>query len=103
MTADLESGASVYWLLSKQKNHSLLAALSSPEPMSGDEDSSEEEVYSDSLTSHITGSGSTTADILISTVSAVEDKSNLKPPSLTGSQFSCYMPYLEGSTKPDLT
>ena len=39
--AYLESGASVSRLLSKQKNHSLIAAPSSLEPMSGDEDSSE--------------------------------------------------------------
>ena len=102
-SADLESGAPVSWPLSKQKNHSLLAAPSSPEPMWGDEDSSEEEVYRDSLTSHTTASGSTTADILTSTASAVEDNSNLKPPSLTESQFSPEMLYLEGSTQPDLT
>ena len=96
-SADLESGASVSRLLSKQKNHSLLAAPSSPELMSGDEDSSEEEVYTDSLTSHTTASGSPTADILTYTASAVEDNSNLKP-SLTESQFSPDMPYLEEST-----
>ena len=82
-SADLESGASDYRLLSKQENHSLLAAPSSPEPMSGDEDSSEEEMYTGSLTSHTTAGGSTTADILTSTASTVEDISNLKPPSLT--------------------
>ena len=71
--------------------------------MSGDEDSSEEEVYTDSMTSHTTASGSTIADILTSTASAVEGNSNLKPPSLTESQFSLDMPYLEGSTQPDLT
>ena len=61
--------------------------------MSGDEDSSGEEVYTDSLTSHTTASGSTTA----------EDNSNLKVPSLTESQFSPDMPYHEGFTQPDLT
>ena len=71
--------------------------------MSGDEDSSEEEVYTDSLTSHTTASGFTTADILTSIASAVEDNSNLKPPSLTESQFSPDMPYPEGSSQPDLT
>ena len=60
-------------------------------------------MYTDSLTSHTTASGSTTADILTSTASAVEDSSNLKPPSLTESQFSPDIPYLEGSTQPDLT
>ena len=52
--------------LSGQKPHSLLASPSSPEHMSGDEDSSEDEVYTDSLTSHTTASGSTTADPLTS-------------------------------------
>ena len=40
--------------------------------MSGDEDSSEEEMYTDSLTSHTTDSGSTAADLLTSTASAVD-------------------------------
>ena len=44
-SADLESVTSDSWLLSKQKGHSLSAAPSSPEPVSGEEDSSEEEVY----------------------------------------------------------
>ena len=102
-SADLQSGSSVSRLLSKQKSHSLIAAPSSPEPMSGDEDSIEEETYTDSLTSHTTASGSTTADLLTSTASAVEDISNLKPPSVTGSQCSPDIPYLEESTQPDLT
>ena len=42
VSADLESEASVSRLLSKQKDHSLKAAPSSPEPLSGDEDSSED-------------------------------------------------------------
>ena len=71
--------------------------------MAGDEDSSEKEAYTDSLTSHTTASGSTPADIVTSTVSAVEDNGNLKPPSLTESQFSPDMPYLEEPTHPDLT
>ena len=50
--------------------------------MSGDEDSSEEEMYADFLTSHTTAIGSTTA-YLTSTASAVEDISNLKSPSVT--------------------
>ena len=95
-SADLESGASVSRLLSKQKDHLLLAVPSSPEPMLGDEDSSEEEMYTDSLTSH-----TTMADLLTSTASAVEDVS--KPPSLTESQFSPDMPYLEEFTQPGLT
>ena len=70
--------------------------------MSGDEDSSEEEMYTDSLTSHTTASGSTTADLLTSTASAVKDISNI-PHSLTESQFSTVMPYLEESTQPDQT
>ena len=101
VSADLQSGASDSRLLSKQKTHSLLAASSSPEPMSGDEDSREEEIYTDSLTPHTTASDSTTVELLTSTASAVEDVS--KPPSLTESQFSPDMPYLEGSTQPDLT
>ena len=40
-SADLESGTSISRLLSKQKNHSLIAAPSYPEPMSGDEDSTQ--------------------------------------------------------------
>ena len=97
----LESGTSISRLQSKQKDHSLLAVPLPPDSMSGNEDSSEEEMYTDSLTSHTTASGSTTADLLTSTASAVEDVS--KPPSLTESQFSPDMPYLEGSTQPDLT
>ena len=86
-SADLDSGASVSRMLSKQKDHSLLAVPSSSEPMSGDEDSSEEEMYIDSPTSHTTASGSTTTDILTFTASAVKDisKTSVKPPSLTES------------------
>ena len=51
--------------------------------------------------SHTTSSGSTTADLLTSTASVVEDFSKL--PSLTESQFSPGIPYLEESTEPDLT
>ena len=94
-------GTSNSRMLSKQKN-SLIATPSSPEPMSGDEDSSEEEMSTDSLTSHTTASGSTNADFLPSTASAVEDISNI-PPSLTESQFSTVMPYLQESTQPDQT
>ena len=52
--------------LSGKKPHSLLASLSFPEHMSGDTVSSEEEVYTDSFTSHTTASGLTTADPLTS-------------------------------------
>ena len=100
-SADLESGTSNSRLLSKQKN-SLIATPSSPKPMSGDEDSSEEEMYTDSLTSQTTASGSTTADFLTSTASAVENISNI-PPSLIESQFSTIMPYLQESMQPDQT
>ena len=100
-SADLESGTSNSRMLSKQKNF-LIATPSSPKHISGDEDSGEEEVYTDSLTSHSTASGSTTADFPTSTASAVEDISNI-PPSLTESQFSTVIPYLEESTQPDET
>ena len=70
--------------------------------MSGDEDSSEEEMFTDSLTSHTIASGSTPADFLTSTASAVEDISNI-PPSVTESQFSTVKPYLEESMQPDQT
>ena len=91
--------------MSGQKTHSLLAVQSSPEHMSGDEDSSEEEVYTDSLKSHTTASDSTTADILTSTADAVEDNSNVQPLSLsqTESQLIPDIPYHEGSTQPNLT
>ena len=52
-SADLESETSNSRLLSKQK-YSLIATPPSPEHMSGDEDNSEEEMYTDSLTSHTT-------------------------------------------------
>ena len=61
--------------LSGQIPHSLLASPSSPEHMSGDKDSSEDEMYTDSFTSHTTASGSTTADPLTSNASALEDNS----------------------------
>ena len=90
--------------LSGQKPHSLLASPSSPEHMSGDEDSSEDEVYTDSFTSHTMASGSTSADPLTSNASALKDNSvkqhlNVSP---TESQFTPEMPYLE-STQSDQT
>ena len=63
-------------------------------------DSGEEEVYTDSLTSHTTVSDSTPADLLTSTASEVEDISNITA-SVTESQFSRVMPYLKESTQPD--
>ena len=91
--------------LSGQKTHSLLASPSSHEHMLGDEDSSEDEMYRDSFTSHTTASGSTTADLLTSSVSAVEDNSHVQPLNInpTESQFTPDMPYLEGSTQSDQT
>ena len=65
--------------LSGQKTHSLLASPPFPEHMLGDEDSSEDEVYTDSFTSHTTASGSTTTDPLTSSASALEDTSPVQP------------------------
>ena len=78
----------------------LITTPSFPESMSGDEDGSEEEMYTDSLTAHTRASDSTSADLLTSTASAREDISSI-PPSVTESQFSSIMPYLEESTQPD--
>ena len=77
---------------------SLITILSSPESISGDEDDSKEEMY-DSLTSHTAASDSTSADLLTSTASAVEDISS-KPPSVIESKFSPILPYLEESSQP---
>ena len=73
--------------------------------MSGDEASSKDEVYTDSFTSHTTASGSTIADLLTSSASAVEDNSHVQPLNIspTESQFTPDMPYLEGSTQPEQT
>ena len=76
---------------------SSLTDHSPPESISGDEDSNgEEEITSntDSLTSHTTASSSTSADILSA------EASNSKPhmsDSVTESQFSTVMPYMEDS------
>ena len=73
---------------------SSMTDLSPPESISGDEDSNGEDdlVYNtDSLTSHTTASSSTSADIL-----SAEASSNT-PPSITESQFSTVMPYMEDS------
>ena len=78
---------------------SLITTPSSPESTSGDEDGSEEEMYTDFLTSHNTASDSTSAELLTSTASAVEDISS-NPPSVTESQFSSIMPYLQESSQP---
>ena len=90
--------------LSGQKPHSLLASPSSPEHMSWNEDSSEDELYTDFFTSHTTASGSTTADPLTSNASALEDNSSVQPSNVspTESQFTPEMPYLE-STQSDQT
>ena len=90
---------------SGQKPHSMLASLSTLEHMSGDEDSSEDDMYADSFTSHNTASGSTTVDPLTSNSSALEDNSSVQllNVSPTEIQFTPDMPYLEGSTQPDQT
>ena len=82
--------------LSGQKPHSLLASPSSLEHMSGDEDSSEDELYTDSFTSHTTASGS---NPLTSNASALEDNSSVQPLNVspTESQFTPEMPYLEST------
>ena len=77
---------------------SLKTTPSSPESISGDEDGSGEEIYTNSLTSHTTASDPTSADLLTSTASAVEDIS-IKPPSVTESHFSSILPYLEESSQ----
>ena len=85
--------------MSRQKPHSLLASPSSPQHMSGDEDSSEDELYTDSFTSHTTASGSTTADPLTSNASALKDNSSIQPLNVspTESQFTHEIPYLEST------
>ena len=57
-------------------------------------DSSDDEVYTDSLTSHMTASDSTTNNL----TSFLEPSLLPKAISKTESQFSSSMPYLEGST-----
>ena len=68
------------------------------------ESSEEEELYTDSLTSHTTASDSTTignlSSLLGPTSSRVEDPSTV---SQTESQFSSNMPYLEESTPSENT
>ena len=71
-----------------------MTVLFPPESISGDEDSNGEDdiVYNtDSLTSHTTANSSTSSDIL-----SVET-SNSIPHSITESQFSTVMPYMEDS------
>ena len=75
-------------------NASSLTDHSPPESISGDEDSNGEdeiEYNTDSLTSHTTASSSTSADIL-----SAETSSSI-PHSITESQFSTVMPYMEDS------
>ena len=69
---------------------SSLTDLSPPESISGDEDSNGENAF-DSLTSHTTASSSTSADML-----SAEASSNI-PHSITESQFSAVVPYMEDS------
>ena len=57
-------------------------------------DSSDDEVYTDSLTSHTTASDSTTNNL----TSLLEPSLLPKAISKTESQFSSSMPYLEGNT-----
>ena len=54
--APLNKGMSMLSCLNEE-THSMLASPSSPEHMSGDEDSSKDEEYTDSLTSPTTASG----------------------------------------------
>ena len=72
--------------------------------LDADETSEEEELYTNSLTSHTTASNSTTIGNLSFPLgpitSRVEEPSTL---SQTESQFSSNMPYLEGSTQFDNT
>ena len=70
--------------------------------MAGDEDSSKDEEYTDSLTSPTIASDSTTVEIPPSTAEMVEDNSNLQN-GPTKSQHAPKMPYLGGSTPPDQT
>ena len=72
--------------------------------MSDDEDSSEDELCTDSFTSHTTASASATADPLTSNASALEDNSSVQTlnGSPTESQFTPEMPYLN-STPSDQT
>ena len=88
-----------------QKPHSLLASLSSPEHISGDEDSSEDEVHTDSFTSYTTASSSTTADPLTSNADALEDNSSVQPLNVspTESQFTPKLPYLESKQSDQTT
>ena len=76
-----------------------------PKHMSGDEDSSKDEVYTYSFTSHTTASGSTTADLLTPSAFTVEDNSHVQPLNIspTEGQFMPDIPYLEECTKPDQT
>ena len=83
--------------LSRQKPYSLLDSPSSSEHMSGDEDSSEVEIYTDSFTSHTTASGRTTTDPSTSNASALEAESSVQPVSPTESQFTPEMSYLEST------
>ena len=67
---------------------SSLTDLSPPESISGDDDSNGENAF-DSLTFHATASSSTSADMLSA------DASSNMPHSITESQFTAVMPYME--------
>ena len=69
-----------------------------PESLLSEDSSEEDEVYTDSLTSHITASYSTTGNITSSLgpISSRVEEPNIV--SKTESQFSPSMPYLEEST-----
>ena len=77
-----------------ESSASSLTDLSPPESISGDEDSNGENAFgfnTESLTSHTTASSSTSAHML-----SAEASSNI-PHSITESQFSPVMPYVEDS------
>ena len=80
-----------------ESSASPLTDHSPPESISGDGDSDEEEetfYNTDSLTSHTTASSSTSADILSAEAS---HHTPPMPDSVTESQFSTIMPYMEDS------
>ena len=73
--------------------------------MSGDEDNSEGELYTDYFTSHTTASSATTADPLTSNASALKDNTSVQPLNVspTESQFTPEMPYLESTQSDQIT
>ena len=89
--------ASVVADVSADQKASSMTVPSSPESMSGDEDSDgEDDLYNtDSLSSHTIASNSTSADML-----SVEASSSI-PPSVFESKFSTIMPYLKETSQSD--